>query len=374
MKKVLILRPDLRPVSQTCWLVMQGHRCLSWGYWQTDDVVPEIWSGIASAILLIPGSDVVLRAFEINSKTLPPLSWLAENKMAGDPEALHWSVVHRDADSVSVAGCDRALLTGLLNRYAQAGLTISRIVPDVLLLPYSGDETRVYRCEGQRLCRYGKWEGFIAEEGWFSDVKAYLNSEQLVCVDDFSADLPGLIEYLTPELRKHRVNLLRGLPGWHPAKKYLQSVNKIAPWVLIAGLCVQLLQPLVALIAERHATQTIVESQRQVWSRFYDTPAPENVAEVFLAGKQGGKHTISWLMRTLDEAMVSAGVSSPASIRVDYSQGRIEMDFMENQRVQVEAFMTGIRQVLSFTEMPAITNSHVITITAELDESVVKKD
>ncbi|MDF4356480.1 type II secretion system protein GspL, partial [Vibrio parahaemolyticus] len=113
------------------------------GWEHLDELVS--YAGQRQVIALLASNDVVLTQVDI-----PPgatrqfdnmLPYLIEDEVAQDVDSLHFTVLGKQADKAQVCAVERAWVQTVLQRFASQGLTIKRILPDVLALPVSDDNS-----------------------------------------------------------------------------------------------------------------------------------------------------------------------------------------------------------------------------------------
>jgi len=123
---------------------------------------------LVACTLLIPAEQVFLGSAHIATRNhrqlLQAAPFAVEEQLAEDPDSLHFAV-HRDSgeDIVRVAAIAREELRAILDELRSKGLAVTRIVPDVLLLPWNEGEITVLLDDGRALVRSGKWVASVIE-------------------------------------------------------------------------------------------------------------------------------------------------------------------------------------------------------------------
>ncbi|USD50116.1 type II secretion system protein GspL [Vibrio sp. SCSIO 43153] len=132
-------------------------------------------------IALLAASDVVLTEVDI-----PPgaarqfdsmLPYLVEDEVAQDVDSLHFTVLEKQANSAHVCAVERAWIHTILQRFTSQGLTIKRILPDVLALPVSEHSTAVSLGE-QWLIRHNEYHGAAVDSAWLDLYLSAYGQEQ----------------------------------------------------------------------------------------------------------------------------------------------------------------------------------------------------
>ena len=130
--------------------------------------------------VLVNSADVRLHrhfmATKPNRQIIKALPFMLEDELAQDIDSLFFAVgetgFDKDAQQhwLDVAIVDKALLTGWLAKWQDAGLSVKRVLPEVLCLPYDDvSETKqitTTEFNGGWLFRTGQWQGAFVESSW----------------------------------------------------------------------------------------------------------------------------------------------------------------------------------------------------------------
>ena len=134
MKQVLFVRPDSYEGGKIMW-------CAS-GTEQVETVASlEALADhpLATRVcLLLPASSMIFRHFTLPKKVASlatAFSWMAEETLIGDVDALHWTVLSKKGAEVDAVAIDADSLQAWLTRCQEAGLTVVQALPDAWLLP-----------------------------------------------------------------------------------------------------------------------------------------------------------------------------------------------------------------------------------------------
>lgn len=115
-----------------------------------------VWSPSAETIL----TSVTLPT-RSRRKIAQALPYALEDRIVGDPEALHYAWQVQADGSVSVAITSRARLQQWLERLKQAGLSLAALSPATLLVPWSLDGWAAAFMGNELLVRSGPVNGFV---------------------------------------------------------------------------------------------------------------------------------------------------------------------------------------------------------------------
>jgi general secretion pathway protein L len=146
MKQVLFIRPASAPEDNIAWCesgsndvaYLSGHEALS-----TLNEHP-----LADRVcLLLPASEMIFRRFTVAKKGLgasgTPFSWLAEETLIGDVDALHWTVMAKKGQQVDAVAIQTERLQQWMTLCQEAGLNVVQVLPDAILLPETPDGVTV---------------------------------------------------------------------------------------------------------------------------------------------------------------------------------------------------------------------------------------
>ncbi|WP_058911160.1 type II secretion system protein GspL [Entomohabitans teleogrylli] len=138
MKQVLFIRPDSREEGKIWWCESASQQV---GALDNARALTQLTTHpLAQRVcLLLPASEMIFRHFSLPKKGLSsqatPFSWMAEETLIGDVDALHWTVLSkrgREVDAVAIAA---ARLSYWLTLFSDAGLHVIQALPDASLLP-----------------------------------------------------------------------------------------------------------------------------------------------------------------------------------------------------------------------------------------------
>nr|WP_319535940.1 type II secretion system protein GspL [uncultured Vibrio sp.] len=129
---------------------------------------------------LLASNDVVLTQVDIPAgaerqfDTMLP--YLVEDEIAQDVDSLHFTVLGKQSGKAQVCAVERAWIQTVLQRFLSQGMTIKRILPDVLALPVKENSSAALMGE-QWLIRHSQTEGAVVDVSWLDlYLSSYLQS------------------------------------------------------------------------------------------------------------------------------------------------------------------------------------------------------
>lgn len=136
----------------------------------------------AAATVLVPGTDVLLTQARVpkarRKQVLAALPYALEDELAAEPESYHLALGSRaPGGAYGVACIDRSALDGILETLESHSIQASRIIPDVLAVPYLAGQWSLLLIDDLILVRTGTESGFATDAGCFSDYFAIALSD-----------------------------------------------------------------------------------------------------------------------------------------------------------------------------------------------------
>jgi len=184
-----------------------------------------------SIIVLMSASDVVLSQVEIpagaNRKIESMLPYLIEDEVAQDVDDMHFSILKKTRNIVEVAGIDRDFLQSCIDELASLGMTVKRVIPDVLTVPVQqglaavqlGKEWLIRKGDSQGICVDSEWLELFSQSDWvkegdnFLPLTAYTPLPELSLADGQDwhfTPSPLVMQLLTEQALQSKVNMLTG--------------------------------------------------------------------------------------------------------------------------------------------------------------------
>ncbi|MEI8655025.1 MULTISPECIES: type II secretion system protein GspL [Vibrio] len=184
-----------------------------------------------SIIVLMSASDVVLSQVEIpagaNRKIESMLPYLIEDEVAQDVDDMHFSILKKTGNIVEAAGIDRDFLQSCIDELASLGMTVKRVIPDVLTVPVQqglaavqlGKEWLIRKGDSQGICVDSEWLELFSQSDWvkegdnFLPLTAYTPLPELGLADGQDwhfTPSPLVMQLLTEQALQSKVNMLTG--------------------------------------------------------------------------------------------------------------------------------------------------------------------
>lgn len=148
-------------------------------------------------VVAVPAARCMLTTVKIPAKRrqqlLQALPFALEERVVGDVGALHLTIGDRLADgSVPVVAVDRATLSAWISALDEAGIEVSHLLPEVLLLPRSGNgATAAQDGSGMLLIRTGDGTGLVLEPDALDGVDLGEDDDALDLLDTGDAEIPA---------------------------------------------------------------------------------------------------------------------------------------------------------------------------------------
>ncbi|QUM82507.1 type II secretion system protein GspL [Moritella sp. 5] len=118
-------------------------------------------------IALVPSCDITFKEVELpgrsNKQLLNALPYMLEQELSSDIDKLHFSVLSKTANTVSVAVIAHDKMQQWQSWLSDAELVCTQIIPDALTLPYSEDSWSAIELDGQWLIRQTRTQGMCIE-------------------------------------------------------------------------------------------------------------------------------------------------------------------------------------------------------------------
>jgi len=118
-------------------------------------------------ITLVPSCDVTFKDVELpgrsNKQLLNALPYMLEQELSSDIDKLHFSVLDKVANTVSVAVIAHDKMQQWLTWLEDAELVCEQFIPDTLTLPYSDESWSAVELDNQWLIRQTRTQGMCIE-------------------------------------------------------------------------------------------------------------------------------------------------------------------------------------------------------------------
>lgn len=194
MRNTLLLRKDSTDGDSWRWLRLgnddQPQGSIHAG--SLADAASE--AGGQRVVVLAPGADCLLTRVNIpggsRQKLLRAVPFVLEEQLSEEVDKLHFAVgTARDEGEWPVVVIEKSTMESLLAATTGAGLDVQQVIPEILAIPYAGNETSVLVEHDIALVRTGSVSGYAAD----SDNLGMLLALQKVDEDE---QLPALHLYV----------------------------------------------------------------------------------------------------------------------------------------------------------------------------------
>ena len=258
MNEYLVVRLGVEPTDPVNWLVWsqieQGIIASGTLAGAAELVQLQERAGGRPIIGLAPASELLFREVtlpgRLNRQTIKALPFLLEEQIASDVESLHLVVLSSQERQVKLVAVDKERMSQWLTWFAEAGLTLKTLVPDVLTLPLAVEgEWSAVELNGHWLVRQSEWAGLQAEPEWLSALFITFDPPPVVisystpprdCSGEWRSQPAELaLQLMAQGALTARGNLLTG-----PYRKQPEWQRLLQPWrkvALVAGLFLTLL-------------------------------------------------------------------------------------------------------------------------------------
>ncbi|MFT5879963.1 MAG: general secretion pathway protein L [Moritella sp.] len=136
----------------------------------------QIRAGGRAIITLVPSCDITFKQVELpargNKQVLNALPYMLEQELSSDVEKLHFALLDKKGNTVSVAIIAHEKMKLWQSWLVQAELNCEQFIPDVLTLPLAADSWSAIQFDGQWLIRQSKVQGICIEAELLSIVLA----------------------------------------------------------------------------------------------------------------------------------------------------------------------------------------------------------
>ncbi|KXO09732.1 General secretion pathway protein L [Moritella sp. JT01] len=118
-------------------------------------------------IALVPSCDITFKEVELpgrsNKQLLNALPYMLEQELSSDIDKLHFSVLSKVANTVSVAVIAHDKMQQWQSWLLDAELVCEKFIPDALTLPYSDESWSAIELDGQWIIRQTRTQGMCIE-------------------------------------------------------------------------------------------------------------------------------------------------------------------------------------------------------------------
>ena len=381
----LVVRIGSLPEAPVHWLVWSDSEkeIIASGILENSQQLASLTerTGKTSAILMVPGSEVLLRSVELpgkaNRKLLNAIPFMLEDELSEDVEHLFFSYGQQLEKSQQLAIVRHSKMQEWIALLNGADLHCDKIVPDHLCVPAQGESWQAIQLENELIVRQNAWQGITGEAAWLAaaiELHAKRQEEklQMTFLNEFSIGplanteltlqtgaLP--MQVLSEEAIALKFNLRQ---DQYKAKK--QGKGGIQQWRLAAALAtVALLTTFVdkgiqasQLKAQNEQIKTQINDEFR--RAFPETRRIVNVKSQLkqkLAALENSGNGVSLLamMSQLNQAFANSNIK-PQTLRYDRSRSELRLQAVAEGYDDLETFKRLAEQQGFTVEQGAINN------------------
>jgi general secretion pathway protein L len=376
----LVIRLGSRAEQSISWLVWASHNqeVIASGELtdagQLADLAQRL--GKRPVIALVPASDVVLKQVNLPARpsrqVLQALPYMLEEEQAEDIDSLFLALgateQHDGQYSQQVAICQHQRMQHWLSWLQDAGFSVSRMLPDALLLP----EQQLPACiqlQNQWLLKQGRWQVAAIDVAWWAD---YLQLAALPNLTSYSPwpdevmqshqlaepELP--LALLASQLTQHDFTLLQG--EYKPRRQTNPQLQLWRSSAMLAAACVgvyllqlgignwqlsrqstALQQQSIALYKQAFPGETIVNLNRQLQQK------------LAAANKDDGQHFLL-LLNSLQQQLAKVPDISLENLRYDSKRAELRFQAKGDGFQSFEKLKSALEQAGFSVEQGALSN------------------
>ncbi|MCY7295664.1 type II secretion system protein GspL [Alteromonas sp. a30] len=338
-------------------------------------------AGNRSIIALVPGSDVLLKQItlpaKVGSKALAAIPFMLEDDVTTDIESTYFAIGGREGELQNIAVVQKEKMHFWIDTMNEAGLSCSRLVPDVLALPHVEGAWTAMMLGNEILLRQSHWQGVQGEVSWMIPAIAHLtkHQEEKVVIQNLTElEIPAIpntelqpdisalpMEVLAKGAMASSFNLLQG--EFRPKQNTNGGFKKWRLAAILAG--VSLLATLAdkGWQASHYSSESnalkaeIQEEFRRAFPevrRIVSVRKQMNQKMQVLEGSSGGTSMLVMLSQ-LSPAFSSSKVK-PQTIRFDRNRAEIRLQAVASNFESLEKFKTLAEQQGFEVQQGAINN------------------
>ncbi|OBT10140.1 type II secretion system protein GspL [Vibrio sp. UCD-FRSSP16_10] len=172
MSEILTVRLSRQNLNTVPWLVWSSteDEIIASGELNSLDELGELttYATERNVALLLDGQDVALKEVQVPAGATRQFStmlpFLVEEEVAQDIDELHFSIFKLVGDKAWIAAVDKSYLKQCVARFAEAGIELHKVLPDVLSLPLEEEGITVLPWNGNYLIRHHQFQGMTLSE------------------------------------------------------------------------------------------------------------------------------------------------------------------------------------------------------------------
>ncbi|WP_261816444.1 type II secretion system protein GspL [Vibrio gallicus] len=172
MSEVLTVRLSRQNSEEIPWLVWSAtqQEIIASGELSSIEELSSLahYAQERRTLLLLDSCDVILHEVEVPAGATRQLAtmlpFLLEDDVAQDVDELHFTILKQTGTRAWTAAIERDYLSQCVEHFKQAGIELSRVIPDVLVLPNLESDITVMPFANHYLIRHDEFSGFSIEQ------------------------------------------------------------------------------------------------------------------------------------------------------------------------------------------------------------------
>lgn len=364
MKQVLFIRPAAEADGKTWWCESGSGEVGFVTGLEALSTLSELPSA-KRVCLLLPASEMIFRRFMLAKKGVgskrTPFSWMAEETLIGDVDALHWTVLAKKGQQVDVVAIASERLQFWLEHCQQAGLTVIQALPDAILLPGTENGCTVVPLESSYWLRMSPFAAcecdlsllpLLVQKQKEADVHYYGVPPEGIEVTTSQAWQHPLV-LIQPQWKSCKANMLHGAFG---ARRETLDVKGLKKWALAGGifLVVAMLAPqaLTAWLMVQKANALQDEIQTLCQHHFPTMTQKSNIKYHFGQNVKKEKKGFFMQLDTLNEMKMSQPSLEVDSIDYDAEKQQVTLQVHAQDSQALQRFVDQSSERFNFTMQP----------------------
>jgi general secretion pathway protein L len=376
----LVIRLGSRAEQSISWLVWASHNqdVIASGELAGAEQLTELAQRLGNrpVIALVPASDVLLKQVSLptrpNRQLLQALPYMLEEEQAEDIDQLFLALgateQHDGQFSQQVAVCQHQRMQQWLSWLQDAGFSVSRMLPDALLLP----EQQLPACiqlQNQWLLKQSRWQVAAIDVDWWGD---YLQLAALPILTSYSPWPPEVMQshqlaepelplaLLASQLQQHDFTLLQG--EYKPRRQTNPQLQLWRSSAMLLGACLVVYLLQLGLQNWQLARQSIT-LQQQSQALYQQAFPQETIVNLNRQIQQklaaaGGKNEQSFLalLSSLQQQLAKVPDISLENLRYDGKRAELRFQAKGDGFQSFEKLKSALEQAGFSVEQGALSN------------------
>lgn len=317
-------------------------------------------------IMILPQQCVYLAQVEMPQRAgrqlLSAIEYQVEDQLARDVETQHVAIADANANPVSIAVVDRAIMMRCLALAQDHGLRLLQVIPELFLCPWPGSGIALLQGHDGYLLRFGDYRGLkcsaqvlptmlglVAQDVDFETLYYFGNeSDPLPALDDYSLEhrpladsRPGFVDAPTIDLQQRDYQLSS---AW-------QSLARSWKWIAIllaALLAIGAYNKAVALQLLEQELAAIKQQQYELVKPYLPAARPQDNLKKALIERlkqaQSTRNEQGFLKLMLEFSQARSGFTEIEITRISYQGKELVFDISSAQLNQIEKLLEVVQQ------------------------------